>query len=427
MASLFTTAQATLPIQVWQLDNGARVFFIEARGIPMVDIRVDFDAGNRLNPPQRTALASLTSYLLKSGTTGKDEKTIADLLADTGADLNPSVDADRAGLSLRTLSSNTELKIAVDLLAELIQRPSFPNEILEREKTRTIAEIRESETKPETIARKAFVQAMFGTHPYGHTPIIAEVEAITRAELVDFHRRYYVGSTAVLAMIGDISRGEAKLIAQNLLGSLPRGEKAPPYPPAGVVDNAPKRISHPSAQAHIWMGQPAIKRGDPDYFPLLVGNYILGGGGFSSRLTKEIREKRGLVYSIYSHFAPAKDPGAFQIGLQTKKEQADAASLLVKNIVIDYIRTGPSATELKAAKANLIGGFSLRIDSNKKLLENMAAIGYYQLPIDYLDTWTDRVASVSLEQIRSSFTRWVKPDNMAFVMVGAPADNQNKQ
>ncbi len=192
----------------------------------------------------------------------------------------------------------------------------------------------------------------------------------------------------------------------------------PALPPVPAPQQSELRIAHPASQAHILIGAPALQRGDPDYFTLTVGNYILGGGGFVSRLTREVREKRALSYSVYSYFSPMAQPGPFQIGLQTKKEQADEALKVVRATLAAYLRDGPTPQELKAAKDNLIGGFSLRIDNNRKILDNIAAIGYYQLPLDYLDTWTAQIAKVTVPGIKAAFARKVAPDKLATVVVG---------
>jgi zinc protease len=180
-----------------------------------------------------------------------------------------------------------------------------------------------------------------------------------------------------------------------------------------------KRIAHPASQSHILIGLPALARRDPDYFALTVGNYVLGGGGFVSRLTREVREKRGLAYSAHSYFLPTAQKGPFQLGLQTQKEQTDEALKVVRETLAAYLRDGPTAEELKAAKDNLIGGFPLRIDNNRKILDNVAAIGSYGLPLDYLDSWTANVARVSVEDIKAAFTRKILLDKLITVVVGA--------
>jgi zinc protease len=353
-----------------------------------------------------------------------NEAQISDGFADIAAQRGGGAGADRAGASLRTLSSRTEREQALSLLARLFAQPAFPENFLERDKARTIAAIKEDLTKPESIADKAFWRVAYGSHPYAQVATVDSVQSITREDLLAFHARHYVANRAVIAMIGDISRSEADAIAQQLTVRLPQGSALPELPPVPAAVGQAEHIAHPASQSHILIGAPALARGDPDFFPLTVGNYVLGGGGFVSRLTHEVREKRGLAYSAYSYFSPTLQPGPFQIGLQTQKEQTDQALKVVRDTLSVFLREGPTQKELQAAKDNLIGGFSLRIDNNRKILDNIAVIGFYNLPLDYLDTWTDKVAKVTLADIKSAFNRKIAIDRLATVVVGAQAQPQ---
>ena len=217
-----------------------------------------------------------------------------------------------------------------------------------------------------------------------------------------------------------MTEAQARAIAESTSSGLPQTPAVAKiaeitYPSAANVQN----INHPASQAHILLGYPGIKRGDADYFPLYVGNYILGGGGFVSRLTEEVREKRGLVYSVYSYFMPLAELGPFQIGLQTKKEQAGEALKLVNETVAKFIKNGVTEPELKAAKDNIIGGFPLRIDSNGKILDYLSIIGFYKLPLTYLDDFNQKVGTVTTAQIKEAFQRRVKSENFVSVTVGA--------
>jgi zinc protease len=220
-------------------------------------------------------------------------------------------------------------------------------------------------------------------------------------------------------MIGAITREDAQRIAERLTQDLPAGEPPTPLPDVVAPEPVERRIAHPAQQSHILVGAPAMGRGDPDFFPLFVGNYVLGGGGFVSRLTAEVREKRGLSYSVYSYFSPLAQPGPFVVGLQTRKEQTDEALKVVRDTLADFVRDGPTEAELQAARQNLVGGFALRIDSNRKILDNLANIGWYRLPLDYLERWTERVEQVTVAQVREAFQRKVHPDQLITVVVGA--------
>jgi zinc protease len=217
-----------------------------------------------------------------------------------------------------------------------------------------------------------------------------------------------------------MTEAQAHTIANDISAGLPQGAAVAKIAEVTLPNTASvQNINHPATQAHILLGYLGIKRGDADYFPLYVGNYILGGGGFVSRLTEEVREKRGLVYSVYSYFMPMAELGPFQIGLQTKKEQAGEALKVVNETVAKYIQNGPTEKELKAAKDNLIGGFPMRIDSNGKILDYLSVIGFYKLPLTYLDDFNKEIVKVTTKQIKDAFSRRVKPQDFVSVTVGA--------
>ena len=294
--------------------------------------------------------------------------------------------------------------------------------MLEREKTRVIGAIKEADTKPETILAKNFNALIYGSHPYGlrGSGEAETVAIIARDDLVDFYRRHYTADQAVVAIIGNLSRGEAEAFADKLTADLPRSHAPAVIPEVPPLAGAATRvIAHPASQSHLLIGMPGIKRDDPDYFPLFVGNYILGGGGFASRITEEVRQKRGLAYSAYSYFSPMKERGPFVIGLQTRKDQAGEALAVVRATLKDFLAKGPSADELKKAKQNIVGGFPLRIDSNRKILDYLGVIGFYRLPLTYLQDFVPRVEKVTVADIRGAFARRVDPERMVTVIVGA--------
>ncbi len=422
---LMASAHAGLPIQHWKTASGAEVYFVENHELPILDVEVNFPAGGGRDTRDKAGLSGLTQHMLSQGAAGLSDAEISRRFADFGAILGGEQDQDRAGITLRTLSSQRESAAALELFAKVLQQPEFPESVLEREKARIISGLREAATQPESLADKAFTAALYGDHPYGianaDTP--ESVAAIRRDDLVAFYQKHYRADGAVIAMMGDISREAAEKVADNLTAGLPKGPRAVmPFPPVSYPTEAKvTRIPHPASQSHILLGYPGMKRGDPDYFPLYVGNYILGGGGFVSRLTEEVREKRGLVYSVYSYFLPLNELGPFQIGLQTKREQADQALKVVKETLAKFIHDGPTAKEMKAAKDNIIGGFPMRIDSNGKILSYLSVIGFYHLPLTYLDDFNKEIAKVTAAQVKDAFARRVKPDQMVTVIVGADA------
>ncbi|MDD5331159.1 MAG: pitrilysin family protein, partial [Sulfuricella sp.] len=327
------TAQAALPIQHWRMDSGARVYFVENHDLPLLDVSVEFPAGSGRDDPSKPGLASMTQHMLIHGAGGMTEEEISRRIADVGATLGGSFDQDRAGLRLRTLSSERERTEALGIMAKALQSPDFPEAVLEREKTRAATELQDAMTQPEFVAERKFIALLYGDHPYALSSAVEPetIAALKRDDLAAYYGSHYRAGYAVVSVIGDVTPAQAREIASALTASLPRGEgQLPPLPAVAMPKGETEKIPNPATQSHILVGQPGVKRVDPDYFPLYVGNYTLGGGGFASRLIEEVRQKRGLVYSVHSYFMPLQQPGPFEIGLQTKRAQADEALAVVR-------------------------------------------------------------------------------------------------
>ncbi len=422
LAAASTTTLAGPRIEHWTLESGTRVYFVESRALPMLDVQIDFAGGSAHEPPDKAGLASLTRSLLDIGTEGMNEQEISDAVADTGARFGGGADNDRSSLSVRTLSSAAERDAAIALAARLVAAPTFPAEVLERERGRGIAGLREALTRPATLAARRFNSAIYGDHPYSRTTTVESLQGISRDDLVAFHRTHFNAGSATVTVVGDASRDDADAIARALTRALPVGTAPTALPAPQLPARSTERIPHPSAQAHIAVGMPVLSRDDPDYYPLLVGNYVLGGGGFVSRLTREVREQRGFAYSVYSNFQPLQVAGPFQIGLQTRGSQATAALAVVDEVLRGFIAEGPSEAELSAARDNFINGFGLRLDSNRNILEYVAMIGFYRLPLDWLDAYPGHIAEVTAEQVRDAFVRRVKPEHLVTVIAGGDGD-----
>jgi zinc protease len=412
-------ALAGVAIEHWTTSSGARVHFVASRSLPILDVQIDFAAGSMFDPVGKAGLAAVTRALLDLGAGNRDETAMAEDLADVGARLGGGADTDRASISLRTLAAADKRDVALDILRAAISRPRFDAAILEREKARTIAGLKEAMTRPDSIGGKAFWAALYPDHPYGRQATPESVAALTRDDLVAMHASHYAAAGANITLVGDLSRAEAERLAETLASSLPAGAVPLLPAPPTASQRGLKAIAHPASQAHITLGLPAIERGHPDFFPLLIGNYTLGGGGFVSRLMKEVRDKRGYAYSVYSYFAPLKHTGPFQIGLQTKRAQAADAIKVAREVLERFVADGPSDEELSAAKANLTGSFPLRLDSNRKILENVAAIAFYGLPLDYLDRYQEKIQAVTAAEVKAAFARHVRPDALTIVTVAA--------
>ena len=424
------SAQAAIPIQHWTLANGAKVYFAATDALPIVDVQIDVDAGSRRDPAAQAGLASASAGMVEKGVRASDagpaldENALGEAWADLGASFDAGAGTERTSFTLRSLSDPALLDRAVALAAREIGEPSFPADVWQREREQINAALKEANTKPGTVSARAFSQAVYGTHPYGQE---TTEETLAKIDVETMRARYaqlILPCRAKVSIVGAVTRAQADAIATRLLSRLPaQNGRCEPLPavPAIVALAVPKeeRIPFTSAQAHVVIGQPGYLRTDPDHFALTVGNYILGGGGFVSRLMNEVREKRGLVYGIYSGFAPGLDAGAFRVGFQTRPDQADAAVKVSREVLAKFVAEGPTEAELKAAKDNLIGGFPLLLDSNRKLLGNVSNIAWNDLPLDYLDTWTARMNAVTVADIKAAFARKLQPERMVTVVVGA--------
>lgn len=423
-------AGAAIPIERWTQPSGAQVFLVESPAIPMVDVRLELDAGARRDPADKPGLANMMAAATSDGVRATatepalDENGLSEAWADLGGSFGGSASADRMTFSLRSLTYPDLLPKAVALAARQLADPSFPEAIWLRDRPKMIASLKEAQTRPGNVAGKAFIKAVYGSHPYGAEMTEATLLNTSVQDMAALHDRVLRPCRAKVSIVGALNRAQADTLVTQLLARLPQG--ACPVLPV-VPEVAPLRqaqeqdIAFASAQAHVLMGQPGYARRDPDHFALVVGNHILGGGGFTSRLTAEVREKRGLTYSVYSYFSPGLHAGAFTIGLQTRPDQAQQALKLVREVLTQFVAKGPTEKELQAAKDNLIGGFPLLLDGNRKLLENVANIAWNDLPLDYLDTWTQHIKALTVADIRAAFARKVQPEKMVTVVLGAPA------
>lgn len=432
-----TSASAAIPIEHWTQPSGAKVYLVESPSIPMVDVRIDFDAGDRRDPEAQAGLSGVTAGMTSKGveaakqvaghataySNAMDENQLGEAWADLGAGFDAESSRDRMSFSLRTLTDPELLPKAVDLASRQLGEPSFPADVWERERQRISAAIREANTRPGTVAGHAYQHAVYGKHPYGFETTEETLQHISVQDMRALYQHDLAPCRAKVSVVGAVTRAQADAMVTSLLARLPSAGRCDPLPAvpevAALTGPVERDIPFASAQAHVLIGQPGYKRSDPDHFPLLVGNYILGGGGFVSRLTHEVRELRGLSYSVYSYFSPGLEAGAFTVGLETRPDQAAQAVQVARDVLAKFVADGPTEAEMKAAKDNLINGFPLLLDSNRKLLENVANIAWYDLPLNYLDTWIDNVRKVSIPEVKAAFARKVQPQRMVTVIVGA--------
>jgi zinc protease len=420
---------AGIPVQFWTLDNGAKIYLMEVHGLPMVDVQLEFDAGSRRDGKGLSGLAQATAMMLGKGVKAQgdqpawDENQLGEAWADLGAMAGASASADRMTMNLRSLTRPELLDAAVALAARQLAYPAFPATVWQTERERWIAGIRESATKPNVQASRAYSKAVYGDHAYGEEADEASLRKIDTGLMKEFHARHLLPCRAKISIVGAINREQATRRVEQLLKGLPTSKGCDLLPLVSEVQplSEARKIVIPfeSAQAHVFIGQPGIARQHPDFLVLTVGNYVLGGGGFVSRLTDQVREKRGLSYSVYSYFSPGQHAGAFTVGLQTRPDQAAKAIEVATSVVNEFVQQGPTDAEVQAAKDFLIGGFALRLDSNKKLMDNLSNIAWFDLPLDYLDTWTTKVQELTAADIQQAFARNLQPERMVTVVLGA--------
>lgn len=408
-----------LDVQTWKTAEGAKVLFVEARELPMFDMRLTFAAGSSQDG-SAPGLALLTNAMLNEGIAGKDVGGIAEGFEGLGADFGNGAYKDMAIASLRSLSAVDKRTPALKLFAEVVGKPTFPADSLARIKNQMLSGFEYQKQSPGKLASLELMNRLYGNHPYAHASdgTAKSVPLITLAQLRAFHEKAYAAGNVVIALVGDLSRTEAEAVAAQVSASLPKGPalakiEQPAEPPASIG-----HIEFPSNQTNLMLAQLGIDRDDPDYAALSLGNQILGGGGFGTRLMDEVREKRGLTYGVYSGFTPMQARGPFMINLQTRAEMSEGTLKLVQDVLADYLKTGPTQKELDDAKRELAGSFPLSTASNADIVGQLGAMGFYNLPLSYLEDFMQQSQSLTVDQIKTALNKHLSADKMVIVSAG---------
>ena len=428
LAAFCNLTQAAAKIEHWQTPQGSRVYYVHTEGLPMVDIQVAFDAGSARDGSQ-FGLSALTSALLDTGAGPWNADEIAQRFESVGAQFGAGISSDMASVSLRSLTDKPLFDKALETMQVILTQPKFNEADFQREKNRTLAGLKQQEESPGDLAGIAFYKALYGDHPYGHpsSGLIPTVSVLTVSDLRNFYQKYYVAANAMVVIVGDLTRQQAEQTAEKLIGGLAAGQKPEPLPEVVMPVKANmQHIEFPSSQTHVLVGMPGTYRKDPDYFTLYVGNHILGGGALVSKLFDEVREKRGLAYSASSSFAPMFRNGPFAISLQTRNDQTGQALDVVNKTLAEFIAKGPTEAELTAAKQNITGGFAMRFDTNKKLASYVSMIGFYEMPLDYLDTFQKNIEKVTAASIKEAFKRRIDPQLMKTITLGGSNKHSEK-
>jgi zinc protease len=409
--------------QTWQTDNGVKVLFNQTTQIPMLDVRVIFAAGSSRDG-DKYGLANLTANALEEGAGQLSANQIADAFANVGAQYSASADQDMAVFALRSLTNAQYLEPAIQTFHTVVTQPTFPVDNITRLEKQQLIAIQMAMQDPATVAQTKFLQAIYGTSPYGHLPMgnADSVSSISQVDMQNFYKQYYVAKNALIVIVGNIDRTQAKKLANEVSQGLASGQAATPIAPTKFTAAGKTiKVAFNSEQTTILIGQPGIAVGNPRYYALALGNYTLGGGSLVTRLFTQVRSQAGLAYSISSGFYSQQAPGPFMVMAQTRNTQANAARQKIQQVLQNYIQTGPTQAELDAAKQNLIGGFPLLIAGNSNMADILTVIGFYHLPLNYLDTYRKKLQDIDLSQVQRSLNQTLQPSSMVTVMVGGAA------
>lgn len=413
------TASAAAPLGTRTvLDNGVVLLVAERTSVPMVVLTVLLKTGAIADPEDRAGLANLTAELLTRGTKRHSAHALAEALDFLGASLSVDADYETTTISLTTLTKNLDPAFA--LLADVLLFPTFPQEEFERKRKEIQGGLQSREEDPGWVARKVFLQTLYPQNPFGRliegqTDTLA---AITRADVERFHQTYYRPNNAIIAAAGDITQEQAMTLLRTHFADWSPADIPPvawsaPQRQAGERILLDKKVS----QANVILGHEGIARSNEDYYAVLLMNYILGGGGFGSRLMDRVREELGLVYSISSYFSVRKHPGPFVIGLQTKNANATQAVSEVLRVIRQFIEQGPTERELAAAKSYYINSFPLRLVSNRDVAALLPVIEFYGLGLDYPDRYPELIGRVTRGQVHAAATTYLHPDRLLQVIV----------
>jgi zinc protease len=417
-----TSAGAAKPIAHREvLPNGIVLLVAERPAIPIVVVRTFAHAGAVLDPPDRAGLANLTGALLTRGTAKHTGPELDSAIEFVGGSLGAGAARDGLTASLSVLKK--DIGLGLDLLAEVLLTPTFPEAELKRKAAQIQAAIKRSEEDPGTVAGRALAKLVFPNHPYG-IPVEGTVESVgklTRDDVVRFHRGYVRPDTTVIAVVGAVTVDEARREIVARFG----GWKAPTEPPPTVSSVTPgaapqtQAIEKELTQATILLGRQAIRQTDPDYFPLTVGSYVLGGGS-ASRLYSRVREEGGLAYAVYSYANPARYGASFVVSAQTRTAEVPKVIEIMREELARLTREPVTERELKLAKDYLIGSFPLRLDTTSKVADFIVAVEEQGLGLDYADRYKERVAKVTAADVQRVAAKYLAPDTFNRVIVGAP-------
>jgi zinc protease len=402
------------------LANGLTLVVAERNQLPTVHLQVLLRAGSSVDTANQLGLANLTAELLLQGTATQDAARISLRIESVGGSLTSGADLDFTSIHLAVLKK--DLPLGMELLADILLNPQFAEPEVARKIAEMKARLKRMEEEPRQIAQLAFAKSLFRNHPYAH-PVegsVAALDKLTRSDIQRFFQSYYRPNNALVTIVGQINLDEATGFLEKALGGWQAApiQKPPLAAPQGLTRPEVVKVDRSSSQANVLWGHLGVNRGNPDYYTLLVMNYILGGGGFVSRLMDQIRDNLGLTYGIYSHFDAREFPGAFEISLETKNQNTNQAVAEIMKELKKFLENGVTATELAEAKAYLTGSFPLRMDTNAKMVKMLSAMEFYGLGLDYPEKYPQLINRVTAEEILRVARKYLQPDRFLLVVVG---------
>ncbi len=401
------------------LNNGLTLLIVERHNLPMVIVNIGIKAGSVVEPQDKAGLSNLTAELITAGTKRRTAKQINEEIEFVGGILESSGGDDYITVSLTVLKK--DISLGFDLLSDIILNPIFPEEEIKKKIGLIKGRLKAGEDDPEFVASKAFMKEVFGEHPYGRLVQGSEesLDRINREDIINFHRSYYAPNNTIMSVVGDITPDEVRSFIKKYFSEWAKRDIRFPHISAPLIkgEGGILIIDKNLTQANIMVGHIGVRRDNPDYYAISVMNYILGGGGFASRLMQNIRDEKGLVYDISSSFSTKKHGGSFEISLQTKNESADEA---IEEILkeIERIRKEPvSDKELEDAKSFLTGSFPMRIETGRRIASFLVAVEYYGLGMDYIDKYHEYINTVTKEDVLRVAEKYLKPESFVFVAV----------
>lgn len=416
---LLSTDADALDIRRTVLPNGLTVLHVERHNLPIVMITLLVKASPLDETPDKAGLANLTAELLTEGTKKRKATDISEEIEFIGASLGASADSDYTLITLSVLKKDIEKGFG--LFSDIALNPTFPEEEIKRNKDLIKGSLKQSEEDPSFVASKAFKKAVYGELPYGRLVMgsVETIDAIRKEDILRFHSELYRPNNALLSVVGDLTGDELNSLISRFLSEWKSGEI--PKRPSLLVP-AKKRemilIDRDLTQANIILGHGGVSRGNPDYYAVSVMNYILGGGGFSSRLMQTVRDEMGLAYDIHSFFAPYKEGGLFEIVAQTKNESANTVITVIHEQMNRIQKGQVTDQELGDAKAYLTGSFPRRLDTNRKIADFLAVVEFYGLGLDYVEKYPLYIKSVTKDDVSRVARKYLDPVDLVTVVVG---------